>query len=358
MGVKKAAAGTIGRISRYYKQRKFRIRHKKAIESHIRKATDGPIPELSSEQKQAAEAYWSRYGITLSSTEWHRYYYAKTGREDPRFVPDDVFHRVIRPRMNDINLAAAWSDKAYTDWVVRDVKTVESVVRGVNGRLLDREFGLIDRKTANRIMNEYPTLVFKPTMFTDTGKNIELAQAPFEIDDIIARYGKNFVVQIPLRQHPDMALLNESSVNTMRINTVLFDDKAYAVSGFVKAGQPGDFTDNGGGDAHRIFLGIQDGHYTDFAFDHDCNKFYSLPNGYAFAGQKIPFFEEVCRAAEKAHTRVPHFGMAFWDMAVDVNGEPTIVEMNLRYPDSYFPQIASGPFFGERTEDVLKYISR
>ena len=335
-------------------QRKFR----QGIKRHFEKTTDMEIPELTAAQKRDAEAYWKSHGITLSSTDWHRFYYGKTGTEDPRFVPDDVFHRIIRPRMNDINMAASWSDKAYTDWVVRDVKTVRSVVRSVNGRLLNEQFELIDHKAADVILNSFESLVLKPTMFTDTGKNVVLAHAPFSIDDIIARYGRFFVVQIPLKQHPDMALLNESSVNTIRIDTLLFDKEAHALPAFVKAGQPGDFTDNGADDKHRIFLGVKDGCYTDFAFEHDCNKFYSLPSGYAFAGQKIPFLDEVCRAAEKAHTRIPHFGMAFWDMAVDVNGEPVIVEMNLRYPDSYFPQIASGPFLGDYTEEVLAYIKR
>lgn len=335
------------------KRRKFQ----RAIQSHIQKTTDMTIPEISAEQKREAEAYWKEHGIVLSSTDWHRYYYAKTGNVDPRYVPDDVFHRIIRPQMNDIHLAAAWSDKAYTDWVVRDVKTVRSVVRCVNGRLLNEQFDLIDRKEADRIMNEHESLVLKPTMFTDTGKNVVLAHAPFMIDDIITRYGRYFVVQIPLKQHSGMALLNESSVNTIRVDTVLFDGEAHATSAFVKAGNPGNFTDNGGGEK-RIFIGIKDGKYAEHAIDHDCNRFFAIPSGYDYAGQQVPFIKEIYAAAEKAHSHIAHFGLAFWDMSVDVYGEPVIVEMNLRYPDSYIPQVASGPFFGEFTEDVLKYIMR
>ena len=64
----------------------------------------------------------------------------------------------------------------------------------------------------------------------------------------------------------------------------------------------------------------------------------------------------MCAAVEKAHSYVPHFGLAFWDVSVDSNGQPTIVEMNLRYPDTFIPQVGSGPFFGEFTEDVLRYL--
>ena len=233
MSITRFARKTIKRALGTYRENQSKKRFQTAIQRHIQKTTDTAIPELSAEAKQEALAYWKARGIELSSTEWHRYYYAKTGNFDPRFVPDDVFHRVIRPKMNDIRMAATWSDKAYTDWVVRDVKTVRSVVRCVHGRLLNEQFELIDRKAANAIMNGYEALVLKPTMFTDTGKNVVLAHAPFEIDDILAKYGQFFVVQIPLRQHPDMALLNESSVNTIRVDTVLFDKEAHAIPAIV-----------------------------------------------------------------------------------------------------------------------------
>ena len=334
-----------------------RRRYLASVRTHIEKATDVPIPELSADAQKEIKSYWDAYGIQLSSTEWHRFFYAKTGQTDPRFVSADVFHKIIRPMMNDIYFATAWSDKAYTDWVVRDVKTVCSVVRSVNGRLLDERFGLIDQKTANDILNRYEALVLKPTLLTNTGKNVSLERAPFDIAAIIKRYGRNFVAQLPLKQHPEISLLNESSVNTIRVDTVLFEREAHAIPSFIKVGQPGQFTDNGGGE-NRIFIGIQNGRYADFAFDHDCNRFAAIPSGYAYAGQKVPGIEEICRAAEKAHTRIPRFGLAFWDIALDENGEPVIVEMNLRQPDTYVPQVASGPFFGEYTDDVLRYIKR
>lgn len=339
--------------NRFVIPRKF----KKEIDSHLRNNKDDEIPHLSKEQQNEVESFWGKYGISLSSLEWHRFYYSKAGIEDPRFVPEDVFHQIIRPRMNDIHLAAAWSDKAFTDWVVRDVKTVNSVVRCVNGRLLDENYRLINVSEADRILNSYEALVIKPTMFTDTGKNVVLQNAPFDVSEIALKYGKYFVIQIPLKQHREYSKLNESSVNTLRIDTVLFDDRAFAVSAFIKVGQPGEFTDNGGG-ANRIFIGIRNGRFTDFAYDHDCNKTYQIPSKYEFAGKTVPFFNEMCEAVEKAHSYIPHFGLAFWDVAVDENGEPTIVEMNLRYPDTHVPQVGSGPFFGEYTEEVLKYINK
>jgi len=355
MVISKLARNTLNKMLACYRAVYSSHYYRADLKKHFQKNTDGEIPPLSGSEEGEISAFWKQYGISLTSTDWHRYYYKKSGIGDCRFVPDDVFHRIIRPKLNNIRLAAAWSDKAYTDWVVRDVHTVRSVVRCVNGRLLDENFRLIDKKEAADIMNRYESLVIKPTMFTDTGKNVALQPAPFDMDAIQKQYGKYFVVQLPLKQHPDLAKLNESSVNTIRIDTVLFEKQAHATSAFIKVGQPGQFADNGGGNK-RIFIGIREGKFTDFAFDHDCNRFDSIPSNYAFAGQKVPFFREMCAAVEKAHSYVPHFGLAFWDVSVDQNGQPTIVEMNLRYPDTFVPQVGSGPFFGEYTEDVLRYL--
>lgn len=329
----------------------------KEIKEHINDSSEPIISALSPAQEKDIKEYWDQFGISIKSTEWHRYYYSKTGILNPRFVPDNVFHQLIRPRMNDIHLAVAWSDKSFTDHVVHDVKTVKSVLRCVNGRLLDEDFRLLDPKTANANLNKYEQLVIKPTMLTDTGKNVTLQSAPFDVLAIAKKYGKNYVVQLPFKQHNELAALNESSVNTVRINTVLFDDKAHATSAFIKVGQPGEFTDNGGG-KNRIFIGISDGKYSDFAYDHDCNKFYSIPTGQLFANKPVPYYREMCRAVEKAHSYIPHFGLAFWDVSADEYGEPTIIEMNLRYPDTYVPQVGSGPFFGEYTDDLLKYLRK
>ncbi len=156
-----------------------------------------------------------------------------------------------------------------------------------------------------------------------------------------------------------MAKLNASSVNTIRVNSVLFETEAHVMSAFVKVGQAGEFADNHGND--RFFIGLHlDGTFCDFAINHDLQKFQSIPSGYDFAGKSVPSFDKVCIAVEEAHRKLAHFGFAFWDVCVDENGEPIIVEVNLRYPDTLIPQACGiGGFLGDYTEEVLnRYLRR
>lgn len=315
------------------------------------------IPQLTAQQKNEIIVYWSKYKIKVP-LQWHRLIYGKTGVENPGIVPEPVFQQMIKPCMNNHHFAGIWSDKAYIDYFIRGVKTVRSVVRNVNGRFLNEEFDLISKDEVISILDKYDVLVIKPSVYTDTGKGVKLLKKPYDLYQIDEQYCKNYVIQIPLRQHPEIAKLNASSINTIRVNSVLFETEAHVMSAFIKVGQLGEFADNHGKD--RYFIGInEDGTYGNYAINHDLQKFDHIPSNYDFAGQKVPGYEKVCRMVERAHQCIPHFGFAFWDICVNEMGEPVVVEVNLRYPDTVIPQVSgvTQGFLGKYAEDILEYIN-
>lgn len=339
------------KTARWKKEQKRLIR---LIEDMIRKSGDA-VPELTAPQIAEIREFWGAYGYKDVPLQWHRFYYAKTGMIRPDFIPAPFFFQDIKPAMNDVGYGAVWSDKAYLDFFLKGTPTVECVLRNVNGRWLDADHRLISEKQAEETLSRFEELVVKPAVDTNTGKGVVLLRSPFSLEKIKESHGRNFVVQIPLRQHPEMAKLNESSVNTIRVNSVLLQDEAHVMSAFVKVGQAGAFADNSGHD--RRFIGIrEDGTFMDYAIDHDYNKYDAIPSGYDFAGRKIPSFDKICRTVEEAHRKIARFGFAFWDVCVSESGEPVIVEMNLKNPDSMVPQVCSGPFFGRYTEEILKFI--
>ena len=211
------------------------------------------VPQLTEDQISAVRALWGKYGYSFSM-HWHRLYTAKTGVFDPAFVPEYVFLYQIRTAMNDMTFATAWSDKAYLDRIISDVKTPTCVVRNINGTFLDEQYRIVQPDEVIRIMDAHEKLVVKPSILTDTGKGVQLLQRPYDLDRLRAQYQRDYVIQIPLEQHSEMSRLNATSVNTMRFNTVLLDSQAYVMSAFVKVGQTGAFTDNTGHD--RFFIGI------------------------------------------------------------------------------------------------------
>ena len=47
-----------------------------------------------------------------------------------------------------------------------------------------------------------------------------------------------------------------------------------------------------------------------------------------------------------------------WDLAIDDNGEPTLIEVNLCYGGTDIHQIANGPLYGDKTEEILEKVFR
>ncbi len=355
MGIKNSVKKKIKATRESYVNIRKRQSLLNVVKQQIKESKE-PVPQLTSEQETEIRKYWAKYGIDIS-LEWHRLLYAKTGMVRPDFVPEPVFHYDIKKYMNNHTFAEVWGDKCYIDHFIRDVQTVKSVIRNVNGRFLNEKFEVITVEEAQKIADEYEKLVIKPSTYTDTGKGVKLLKAPFDIKKLYKDYKKNFVIQLPLTQHKEISQLNSSSVNTIRVNSVLFDNEAHVMSAFIKVGQPGAFADNHGHD--RYFIGITpDGKFNNYAINHDLQKFNRIPSGYDFAGKPVPNFDKVCKAIEKAHKCIPHFGFAFWDVCINENGEPVIVEVNLRYPDATIPQVAYGPFLGEYTDRIMKYISK
>lgn len=320
------------------------------------KLSTEPIYRLSEEQKKEIRSFWKRYDIDISCFDWHEFFYSRTSCERPDFVPKTAFNFDIKPYLSDLRFAPTWSDKSYLDYFVKGVQTPVNIVRNVNGNLLDTDFNHISRQQADDQMKQFDMLVIKPTVFTNTGKGVQLLKPPYSIDELIKSYKRDFVIQLPLRQHADMAKLNKSSVNTIRMNTVVLDGQAHVMSSFVKVGQAGEFADNNGKDRYFVGISVSDGKLKNYAINHDMMQFNKLPSGFEFAGQTIPGFEKACEMVCAAHLQLAHFGLAFWDVCIRENGEPCIVEVNLTAPDSAIAQAAAGPFFGDYIDQVLKLV--
>ncbi len=73
---------------------------------------------------------------------------------------------------------------------------------------------------------------------------------------------------------------------------------------------------------------------------------------------KIEKVSEIADQMAFFHRRyMPSMGIVGWDVALDVNNQPIVIEANIINPGILFTQLAnSTPIFGERTEEVVQYV--
>lgn len=157
--------------------------------------------------------------------------------------------------------------------------------------------------------------------------------------------GEGLILEAEIRQHPTLAALNPSSVNTIRFWVTQAGESATVRSAVLKIGSPGslvDYTATGGAaapiDLETGRLGIVRGRPGATA-DSD-----TMP---AHGTLEIPFFKDACRLAERAIEVFPGLDFVGMDVAIGTDG-PVVVELNDE------PSIGHPGLVGVPTLDLLE----
>jgi len=140
-------------------------------------------------------------------------------------------------------------------------------------------------------------------------------------------------------QHPEMARMCPTSVNTVRIATMLGDKKEGIVYAFLRIGN-GRVMDNVdcGGMAARVDL--ESGKLLTVGADKQGNTYEKHPiTGTDIIGFQIPFFEEAKEMCLQAMRVVPQVRFVAWDVAITADG-PRFIEGN-SFPSHAVPQFAA-----------------
>ena len=140
-------------------------------------------------------------------------------------------------------------------------------------------------------------------------------------------------------QHPKMASLCPTSVNTCRIATLLGDKQQGIVYAFLRIGN-GKVMDNVdcGGMAARIDLAT--GKLLTVGADKQGNTYLKHPmTNTSITGFQIPFWEEAKEMCLQAAQIIPQMRYIAWDVAITEKG-PTFIEGN-SFPSHAIPQFAA-----------------
>lgn len=140
-------------------------------------------------------------------------------------------------------------------------------------------------------------------------------------------------------QHERMSKLCPTSVNTVRIATLLGDKKQGIVYAFLRIGN-GRVMDNVdcGGMAARVDL--ESGKLLTVGADKQGNTYKVHPKtGTPIVGFEVPFWEEAKKMCQDAAQKVPQMRFVAWDVAITNDG-PRFIEGN-SFPSHAVPQFAA-----------------
>ena len=165
-------------------------------------------------------------------------------------------------------------------------------------------------------------------------------------EDFVARYGgQNFLLERFITQHPAMAALNPTSVNTVRIITVRYRDQLLFLGAGLRCGGAGAVVDNyhTGGSAYPIDLetGVISG--PGKSLDMESSLILNPSCGQVMPGFRIPHWDTLLEQVKKAAYIPKHVGYVAWDVAITESGIE-LVEGNVNDPGVTIIQLNGGVY--------------
>lgn len=213
-----------------------------------------------------------------------------------------------------------------------------------------------NREAAQVIVNQFfqthKKAIIKPTVDTNSGANVKVLTSAEHL--LGSEYKADFVVQEMIVNQTDIKALNPHSLNTFRIITYICDGELFCAPVILRMGRGESHLDNA--HAGGIFVGVKsDGSLCPCAYSEYGEKFEKHPySNIVFDGYRIENFSLLTETALKCHTFVPHIKMISWDLTLDQDGCPTLIEQNLYGQAVWISQIAHGEaIFGNNTEKML-----
>jgi hypothetical protein len=139
-----------------------------------------------------------------------------------------------------------------------------------------------------------------------------------------------FIIESYLEQHSEMAALNDSSVNTIRIWVILDGSRWKTLGALLRIGRQGSQVDNTSSGGIVCPIDIQTGTIRE-AFDpmQPARSLQKHPDSQApLVGIQIPFWHEAIELGEQAIAAFPLIRLAGLDIAITQLG-PSVIELNV-----------------------------
>lgn len=305
---------------------------------------------VSRKVKKTIKEYSKRRFGKKSYWPYLAYYSEIRGEFVEGWIPYDYFRFKFIPRMNP--LPAGEMDFKSFDYQLFDDFALRPLFIYINNMYYDADLQWVKETDVMSFFSKYGDDIVIKEDTSYGGLQVKVIPATEFTKDSLKR-GVNYVIQPCLKQHENLSKVYPHSVNSIRVNTFLTREGTPVVKCmWLRFGADGSRVDNvtSGGDYLYVHL---DGTPEKMTYD----PFYSQPitdrhknTGFVFSEIEIPSFKKVLEKCKQAHLKFPYARVIAWDVGIDTEGVPRLLEWNLQNPD--FTTVASkwGPFWPDDSE--------
>jgi hypothetical protein len=329
---------------------------RRAEKANRRGARYGSMP-LTKEEKFKIETIWGKWG---GNYDVFGFYKKFCGFFDPNFVPDDYYdfaEHVLNLRWSAYFL----QHKCNLKYILPKQNRAEVIVQKIDGHYVLEDNTEISKKDAINILKKENAFIAKIARGTGGGRGVrkiimdDIQNKDEFLNELLSPIDMEF--ERIISQNDFFAQFNPDSVNTMRMVTLNINEKCTVLSAFLRMGSKGSFVDNfcsGVG----VLAGINyEGYLNEFGIDKNFDKVFKAPTGLEFKGVCIPNYDSVKQQIIDFHRKIPFANLIGWDVTLDKDSNPIVIEVNLDSAHLALHQAFNGPIFGERLNEVMEYIN-
>lgn len=291
----------------------------------------------------------------------HEFYYSATGVFSPLYMSDPLYYAYIDPYFNDWERAKYIDHKCYYKRMFCGVQQPKLIAYSMNGFWYDQNDCLISVAEAAKLSAKFNTCFVKRATESEGGHGITFidnsAITEKQLQEILSSKSYDVVIQEGLQQSETLSKINSSSVNTIRMLSLLKKDGNVKIySTILRMGINGAKVDNAS--SGGITVGVYDnGQLKETAYSAKGIKFQKHPtSGIEFKDFIIPNFEKIKELVTQQAKLLPHFRLVSWDIALNEYDLPMLIEANLHFGEIDFHQLNNGPLFGDDTKEILKEV--
>jgi len=312
-------------------------------------------------QKSEIISFWKEYYDIENELHWFDFYntFCENKQELKYYIPDSIYYAEIDSFFTNPDRADQLDDKNLYDLIFFDIKMPATIVRKTNGVLLDNKYHIITENQAIELCKAHNSVISKKAIYSEGGKGIRFFDFQSSTDNDLKEWlaaNDELIIQEVIQQHQSLNRIHDKSINTIRIMTLMLDNTVHIVSSVLRMGRDGARVDNAS--SGGIVCGIDDnGCLKEYACDITGKRWSQHPQGAIFKGFKIEGYEKCRELAKSLAGRISGTShLVSWDFAIDKEGDPILIEVNLTYGQVDFHQICNGPIFGKLTETVLQQV--
>lgn len=233
-----------------------------------------------------------------------------------------MFYCYLDPYFNTPG-AEVIDDKNLYGLIFRDLRQPKTIARKIDGLYMDEGYEpLTLQEVIGRCMAQ-GSIIVKVAVESSGGMGIRIWNSQDGMERLEkCLSGRDFIIQELVSQHESLSALHPSSVNTLRIISLIWKGEVRILSRILRM---------------------------------DGGRCTSHPDtGVVFKGYHVPGIDRCDAIIHREAWRLAHTcKLASWDFCIGKDGEPILIEVNMSYGGISLHQITNGPLFGPLTREIV-----